>query len=69
VDIGPDLMEYLKELRLWGYKNEAEEKLLQVARYIDDPLMLSELFEEWKEKDSVYEYMCYGRYSRHAWYH
>lgn len=53
----PDLMEYINELRLWGYKDEADRKLYWVAIYVNKPDELHKLFEEWKAKDDSYKYM------------
>jgi hypothetical protein len=59
---GLDILEYIKELRLWGYKDEADRKLYWVAIYADKPTELQKLFEEWKAKDDNYEYMSYANY-------
>lgn len=57
-----DVLEYLKELRLWGLTNEAERKLYWVAVYIDQRDELQRVFEEWKEEDESFKYMCYNSY-------
>jgi hypothetical protein len=60
----PTVLEYLAELRLWGYKEESFSKLYLVAAHVTDLEKINELFEEWKKDDPNYEWMCYGSYTR-----
>jgi hypothetical protein len=59
-----NVMDYLSELRLWGYKEESFSKLYLVAANVEDPERINQLFEEWKKDDPNYEWMCYGSYRR-----
>lgn len=42
-----DAMEHIQELLHYWQKEEAAEKLLLIAKHIDDPMKIRELEEEW----------------------
>lgn len=42
-----DIMEHLQQLKWYGMQKEAHQKLLLVAKYIDNPEKLKQFEDEW----------------------